>query len=206
MLLAGLTGSIGMGKSTIASRFCAQGVPVCDADAIVHSLYQGEAVQLIEAAFPGTTSDGKVDRKLLSAQLMANPQAFIELENIVHPLVHAKERDFLKAQFDAGTPLVVIEVPLLFETYGDARFDVTIVVSAPYAMQKERVLQRPGMTEEKFEQILSRQIPDVEKRRRADFVLDTGQTLERSHADTDAIIEALKIRKGTAFQRYWSDL
>lgn len=204
MLLMGVTGSIGMGKSTIAGRLRTLGVPVCDADAIVHELYEGEAVRGVEAAFPGTTANGKIDRKSLSLQLMADPDGFKKLENIVHPLVYAREREFLNAQFEADVSLAAIEVPLLFETYGDARFDVTMVVSAPYSVQKERVLQRPGMTEAKFEQILSRQLSDSEKRRRADFVVDTGQDVERSFAEVDAIVEALKIRKGTAFARYWN--
>ena len=204
MLLMGVTGSIGMGKSTIAGRLRTLGVPVCDADAIVHELYKGEAVRGVEEVFPGTTANGKIDRKLLSLQLMADPDGFKKLENIVHPIVYAKEREFLNAQFEADVSLVAIEVPLLFETYGDARFDVTMVVSAPYSVQKERVLQRPGMTEAKFEQILSRQLSDSEKRRRADFVVDTGQDVERSFAEVDAIVESLKIRKGTAFARYWN--
>ncbi len=204
MLLMGVTGSIGMGKSTIAGRLRTLGVPVCDADAIVHELYKGEAVRGVEEAFPGTTANGKIDRKLLSLQLMADPDGFKKLENIVHPLVYAREREFLNAQFEADVCLVAIEVPLLFETYADARFDVTMVVSAPYSVQKERVLQRSGMTEAKFEQILSRQLSDSEKRRRADFVVDTGQDVERSFAEVDAIVKSLKIRKGTAFARYWN--
>ncbi len=205
MVIVGLTGSIGMGKSTIAGRFRDQGVPVCDADAIVHELYEGEAVAPIEAAFPGTTGNGRVDRAKLSRALIADPAGFQSLERIVHPLVRAKEREFLVAHRDAGANLVVIEVPLLFETHGDARMDVTVVVSAPYEAQRERVLQRPDMTEEKFEQILARQVPDAEKRRRADFVVDTGQSIERSFAEVDAIIAALEIRQGTAFDMYWAD-
>ena len=203
MLIVGLTGSIGMGKSTVAGRLKELGVPVCDADAIVHELYEGEAVGPVEAAFPGTVSDGKIDRRLLSRKLVADPDGFKKLESIVHPLVQAKEREFLGRQFASGVALAVIEVPLLFETYGDARMDVTLVVSAPYTIQKERVLQRPGMSEAKFNEILSRQLSDKEKRRRADFVVDTGQDMARSFAEVDVIIEALKIRKGTAFARYW---
>ena len=203
MLLMGLTGSIGMGKSTIAGRLLTLGVPVCDADAIVHDLYEGEAVPSIEAEFPGTAVDGTVDRRLLSQQLMARADGFEKLESIVHPLVYAKEREFLNAQLEAGALLACIEVPLLFETHGDARFDVTIVVSAPYSIQKERVFQRQGMTEAKFEKILSRQLSDAEKRRRADFVVDTGHDMKHSFAQVDAIVAALKIRKGTAFVRYW---
>jgi len=203
MLLVGLTGSIGMGKSTIAGRFHSMGVPVCDADAIVHDLYKKEAVPFIEAAFPGTTVEGQVDRNLLSRQLMRDSEGFEKLQNIVHPLVRDKEREFLNTHFKAGARLAVIEIPLLFETHGDALFDVTVVVSAPYDIQKARVLQRPGMTEGKFEHILSRQLSDSEKRRRADFVVDTGQDVELSYAQIDTIIDALKIRNGTAFRRYW---
>lgn len=205
MLIVGLTGSIGMGKSTIAGRFKALGVPVVDADAIVHELYAGEAVAPIEAAFPGTTADGEVDRGKLSQALLADADGFKVLEGIVHPLVFAKERALLKQYADAGEALAVIEVPLLLETNGDARVDVSVVVSAPYEVQKERVLERSGMSEEKFAQIISRQVPDEEKRRRADFVVDTGQEVEHSFAEVDAIVEALRIRKGTAYARYWSE-
>lgn len=204
MLVVGLTGSIGMGKSTVAGRFRDLGVPVCDADALVHDLYENEAVAPIEAAFPGTTANGKVDRAKLSQALITDPDSFKVLEGIVHPMVQAKERAFLKDHADNGEPLAVVEIPLLMEGNGDARVDVTVVVSAPYDMQKERVLQRPGMSEEKFEQILSRQVPDAEKRRRADFVVDSGQPVEATFAEVDAIVEALKIRKGTAYSRYWS--
>jgi dephospho-CoA kinase len=205
MLIVGLTGSIGMGKSTIAERFRQQGVPVCDADAIVHQLYEGEAVAPIEAAFPGSTAGGKVDRAKLSQALMADATGFGVLEKIVHPLVHAKERAFLKQHADAGEPLAVIEIPLLFETHGDARVDVTVVVSAPAEQQRARVLERPGMTAEKFEQILARQVPDAEKRRRADFVVDTGVAVDESYRQVDAIIGALKIRPGSAYRRFWSE-
>ncbi|MEM9356616.1 MAG: dephospho-CoA kinase [Pseudomonadota bacterium] len=205
MLIVGLTGSIGMGKSTIAGRFLSQGVPVIDADAIVHELYEGEAVAPVEAAFPGSVVDGKVDRAKLSQALMAQPDGFNVLEKIVHPLVRARQKALLRQAADDGAPFVVIEIPLLFETNGDARVDICLVVSAPYEMQKQRVLERPNMTEEKFEQILAKQVPDEEKRRRADFVVDTGQSVEASFAEVDAIIDALKIRKGTAYQNYWSD-
>ena len=193
-----------MGKSTIAGRFRDLGIPVCDADAIVHELYRGDAVSLIENAFPGTTSNGEVDRGKLSTALMADPSGFKTLEGIVHPLVHAKEREFLQNSAESGAALAVIEIPLLMEGNGDSRVDVTVVVSAPYEVQKSRVLERPGMSEEKFAQILARQVPDEEKRRRADFVVDTGQDVEASFAEVDAIVAALKIRKGTAYRRLWS--
>ena len=205
MLIVGLTGSIGMGKSTIAGRFRSQGVAVIDADAIVHELYEGEAVAPVEAAFPGSVVDGKVDRAKLSQSLMAKPDGFKVLEQIVHPLVRAKQKAFLKTNADAGEQFVVIEIPLLFETNGDARVDVSVVVSAPYEMQRQRVLERPNMTAEKFEPILAKQVPDEEKRRRADFVVDTGQSVEGSFAEVDAIIEALRIRKGTAYRSHWMD-
>jgi len=203
MLLIGLTGSIGMGKSTIAKRFVECDVPVIDADQLVHDIYVGEAVQPIEAAFPGTTALGRVDRKKLSAQLMADPSGFKRLEKIVHPLVHAAERQMLKDQAEAGAELAVLEVPLLFETGGDGRVDVTVVVSAPADVQRERVMAREGMTAEKFEAIRSRQLPEVEKRRRADFIVETHLTIPESYAQVDAIIDALRVRRGTAFQRLW---
>lgn len=206
MIVVGLTGSIGMGKSTVAKQFMAQGICVLDADAAVHTLYQagGAAVVPIAEAFPGTVIDGAVDRAKLSAVLMDEPGRFKELEAIVHPLVKRAEVDFLVAEAEKGAKLAVLEIPLLFETHGDARVDVTVVVSAPAEVQRARVLEREGMTEEKFEQILSRQVPDVEKRRRADFVVDTGQDLAATFAEVDAIVAALRIRKGTAFQRYWT--
>ena len=203
MLIVGLTGSIGMGKSTIASRFRDLGVPVCDADAIVHKLYEGAAVQPIESAFPGSTNDGMVDRKKLSQALLADPSGFKTLESIVHPLVFAEEKSFLKQHADRGEPFSVLEIPLLFETGGDARVDVTVVVSAPEDVQRQRVLERPGMTDDKFQEIVSRQVSDLEKRRRADFIVDTGQEVAHSFAEVDAIVAALKLRKGTAYQRCW---
>ena len=203
MLLIGLTGSIGMGKSTIAKRFVELGVPVIDVDQVVHDLYAAEAVELIEAAFPGTTALGRVDRVKLSSLLMADPSGFKRLEKIVHPLVHAAERQMLQDHAAAGAGLAVLEVPLLFETGGDARVDVTVVVSASAEVQRERVMARDGMTEEKFEAIRSRQLPEVEKRRRADFIVETHLTIAESYAQVDAIVDALRERRGTAFHRLW---
>lgn len=203
MLLVGLTGSIGMGKSTIAMRFAEQGLPVIDADKVVHDLYEGDAVAPIEEAFPGSTTAGKVDRAKLSQQLMEDPDGFKRLEEIVHPLVHAAERRQLKAHAEAGASLAVLEVPLLFETGGDGRVDVTVVVTAPAEVQRERVMAREGMTAEKFEAIRARQLPEVEKRRRADFIVETHLTIPESYAQVDAIIDALRVRRGTAFQRLW---
>jgi len=204
MLVIGLTGSIGMGKSTVAERFRQLGIPVCDADEIVRELYEGAAVAAIESAFPGTTSDGKVDRVKLGQAVLHDPHGLKRLEAIVHPMVQAAEREFLRKAAEQGAQMAVLEVPLLFETGGDARVDVTIVVSAPPEVQRERVLARPGMTASKLEAILARQMPDSEKRRRADFVVDTGVTIEESHAQVDAIVEQLRNRGGRAYQQFWS--
>lgn len=204
MLVIGLTGSIGMGKSTIAARFRALGIAVCDADAEVHKLYAGKAVPLIEAAFPGTTANGVVDRGRLGAALVKDPSGFKRLEEIVHPLVFAAERDFLRAEAARGAAMAVLEIPLLLETGGEKRVDVVVVVSAPADVQEARVLQRPGMTREKLATILARQVPDSEKRRRADFVVDTGTTIPESESQVDKIIESLRGRTGTAFARHWA--
>lgn len=204
LLVIGLTGSVGMGKSTVAKRLQELGIPVCDADAEVHRLYEGAAVAPIESAFPGTTIDGRVDRQRLSQALLADPAGFKRLEAIVHPLVQAVERDFLVRAANEGHRLAVLEIPLLFETGGDARVDVTVVVSAPAEVQRARVLDRPGMTAEKLDAILARQVPDAEKRRRADFVVDTGQALEATLARVDTIVSMLRDRDGgTAFERHW---
>jgi len=204
MLIIGLTGSIGMGKSTAAKRFIALGIPVCDADAEVHRLYRGKAVAPIEAAFPGTTTPEGVDRQRLAAALLADPAGFKRLEAIVHPLVFEAEREFLRTEAGRGTPMAVLEIPLLFEGGNEARVDVTVVVSAPPDVQRRRVLERPGMTPERLDQILSRQVPDAEKRRRADFVVDTGGTIPETEAQIDRIVESLRGRIGTAYARYWA--
>lgn len=207
MLIIGLTGSIGMGKSTAAARIRVLGIPVCDADAIVHKLYKagGAAVEPIEAAFPGTRSeDGGIDRQKLAAQLLADPGAYAKLEAIVHPLVLAAERELIHTKAGKGMDKVVLEIPLLFETGGDKRVDVTIVVSAPPEVQRSRVLERPGMTADKFEQIVSRQMPDEEKRRRADFVVDTSRSIPETEAQIDRIMAQLSGRTGTAFAKFWA--
>lgn len=204
MLIIGLTGSVGMGKSTVAARFRERGVPVCDADALVHELYEGEAVASIGAVFPGVITDGKVDRQKLSAALLADPSGFKRLEDIVHPLVQAAERDCLRAASACGSPIAVLEVPLLFETGGEHRCDVTVVVSAPAEIQRQRVLSRPGMTPAKLDAILARQIPDADKRKRADFIVDTGTSIEQTLAEVDKLIDTLMARKGLAFTRHWS--
>jgi dephospho-CoA kinase len=204
MLVVGLTGSIGMGKSTVAARLRALGVPVCDADAEVHKLYEGAAVPAIEAAFPGTTLDGKVDRQKLAAALLAEPEKFKRLEAIVHPLVLEAERAFLRGEAAIGAGMAVLEIPLLLETGGERRVDAVIVVSAPAEAQRIRVMGRPGMTLEKLEQMLSRQMSDADKRAKADFVVDTGGTFEETYAQVDKIIESLKARPAAAYARHWA--
>lgn len=205
MLLIGLTGSIGMGKSTVAQRLRALGLCVIDADAEVHKLYNGgPAAPLIEAAFPGTTVNGTVDRQKLAAWLLAHPQDFKTLEKIVHPLVFQAEQALLQAESRKGAAMAVLEIPLLFETRGHERVDVTMVVSAPPEAQRARVLARPGMTPEKLAQILSKQLPDAEKRVQADFVVDTGVSIPETEAQVDSIIASLKGRAGTAYQKFWA--
>ena len=194
MLVVGLTGSIGMGKSTVAERFRQNGIPVIDADALVHELYRGEAVAPIEAAFPGTTGPDGVDRTKLAAELGRDPEKFKLIESIVHPLVFQAERDFLLEAEKSGAHMAVLEIPLLFETGGDARCDVTVVVSAPADVQRERVLERPGMTDERLDALLVRQMSDADKRARADHVIDTGQELDETLRAVDQLIESLKVR------------
>ena len=191
MLRIGLTGSIGMGKSTTAKLFAAAGIPVNDADAVVHDLYAGEAVAAVEAEFPGTSKEGAVDRAELARQLALRHDGFKELEAIVHPLVRQREAAFLANQQAAGQSIVLLDIPLLFETGGEARVDAVVVVSAPLEVQRSRVLQRPGMTMEKLEAILAKQMPDAEKRRRADFIVDTSQGLDPARAQVRAILAAI---------------
>ena len=178
MLVLGLTGSIGMGKSTTAKLFAEAGVPVYDADATVHLIYEGEAAPLIEAAFPGTTVDGKVDRAKLSAQVVGNDVAMKQLEKIVHPLLGAYHRKFLDDAERAGAPVAVVDVPLLYETGGEKRVDAVVVVTTDPDQQRKRILARDNMTPEKLDAILARQLPDAEKRKRADFVVDTSHGLQ----------------------------
>jgi dephospho-CoA kinase len=204
MLVVGLTGGIGMGKSVAASHFKARGIAVCDADAEVHKLYAGAAVPLIEAAFPGTTGPDGVDRTRLAAALLREPSAFKRLEAIVHPLVREAERAFLHAEKARGAAMAVLEIPLLMETGGDARVDVVVVVSAPAGVQRQRVLARPGMTPERLEQLLQRQLSDAERRRRADFIVDTSGTIAQTEAQIDVVIDQLARREATAFERFWS--
>ncbi|MEP3524297.1 MAG: dephospho-CoA kinase [Hyphomicrobiales bacterium] len=192
MIILGLTGSIGMGKSTTAQMFRACGVPVYDADQTVHDLYEGELLPVLEAAFPGVTIEGKIDRQRLSAKVVGNSAAMKKLESIVHPAVRLKEHAFLKTHKEANTRLVILDIPLLFETGGDERVDKIIVVTAPASIQRERVLSRPDMTLEKFEKILSRQMQDGEKRERADFIIDTSLGMEAAHEAVVQIIETVK--------------
>jgi dephospho-CoA kinase len=191
MFILGLTGSIGMGKSATARMFADEGVPVHDADAVVHRLYEGEAVPLIEAAFPGTTAGGKVDRDKLGKRVLGDADAIKRLEQIVHPLVAAARDKFLVDAERSGAPVALLDIPLLYETRGDGRCDAVVVVSAPTAVQRERSLARPGMTEQKLETILARQMPDAEKRRRADFVVDTSQGFDHARAQVRDILKAV---------------
>lgn len=191
MLVIGLTGSIGMGKSTTAAMFQAEGVKVHDSDATVHELYLGPAAEAVEHAFPGTTRDGRVDRALLGARVLDDPQALRRLEAIIHPLVAASREAFLAESARAGERLVVVDVPLLFETGLDRNVDVVVLVSAPEAVQKERVSRRSGMTEDKLSAILAQQMPDAEKRRRSHFVIDTGRGFAAAERQVQAVLRAL---------------
>ncbi len=191
MIVLGLTGSVGMGKSTTAQMFVAEGVPMFDADAAVHQLYAGEAAPRIEREFPGTTSNGAVDREKLSAQVVGKPEALARLEKLVHPLVGKLRAEFMSEAQQAGAKAVLLDIPLLFETGDPSKFDAVIVVSAPPEVQRERVLARPGMTPEKFEAILKRQLPDSEKRARADFVIDTGRGLEFARKQVKEVLAAV---------------
>lgn len=202
MFILGLTGSIGMGKTTVANYLTARGVAVLDSDAIVHRLYAGDAIPAIETAFPGTTSASGVDRAKLSAALLQSEDGFNRLEALIHPLVRKAQFRFLAEQEAAGASLAVLDIPLLFETGGDRLMDATMVVSAPADVQEGRVLQRPGMTAEKLETIRARQLPDPEKRARADFVVDTGVAWEVTRQQVDSIVESLAERHGEAMQRW----
>ncbi|CDX27638.1 Dephospho-CoA kinase [Mesorhizobium plurifarium] len=191
MIVLGLTGSIGMGKSATAKMFAEAGVPVHDSDETVHRLYSGKAAPLVEAAFPGTTEAGVVDRVKLAGQVLADPAALKKLEAIIHPLVRADADAFLEKHRAAGAPLAVLDIPLLFETGGRNRVDKVVVVTASPEIQRERVLARPGMSEEKFLSILAKQVPDAEKRRQADFIIDTGNGFEAARKAVGAVIGEL---------------
>jgi dephospho-CoA kinase len=192
MIVLGLTGSIGMGKSTTAGMFREEGVPVHDSDEAVHRIYSGEAAPLIEEAFPGVVVEGVVDRDRLAKAVLGNPDALRKLEGIVHPLVRADADAFIERARSEGEDLVLLDIPLLFETGGEQRVDRIVVVSASPDVQQQRVMARAGMTEEKFAAIRERQVPDEEKRRRADFVIDTGLGMDAAHAQVRSILAGLR--------------
>lgn len=198
MIIVGLTGSIGMGKSTTAGLFAAQGVPVNDADQVVHDLYRGDAVEPIREAFPSAVANGVVDRQRLSENLAKNPANFKTLEAIVHPLVRLREEAFLRRERATGASVVILDIPLLFETNANRRVDKVIVVSCAPDIQRQRVLSRPGMTPEKFELILSRQTPDAEKRAQADYVIDTGHGIDKAREQVKTILADLRKQAGKA--------
>jgi dephospho-CoA kinase len=189
MIVLGLTGSIGMGKSTTASFFAEEGVPVLDADAVVHRLYAGEATDLIEVAFPGTTANGHVDRVKLGQRVIGNPAEMKRLEALIHPLYRQAEERFLAGAAKDGARVAVLDVPLLFETGGVDRVDAVVVASAPEDVQHARLMERPGMTRDKLLALLAKQMPDVEKRARADFVVDTSQGFDSARHQVRAILE-----------------
>jgi dephospho-CoA kinase len=189
--ILGLTGSIAMGKSTTAAMFAARGVPVHDADAAVRRLYEGAAIAPVEAAFPGVSVDGRIDRERLAERVLRDPEALARLEAIVHPFVGEAEERVVQAAHRRHARLVVLDIPLLFETGADKRVDAVVVVTAPAEVQRERVLKRPGMTEAKLKALLARQLPDAEKRRRAHFLVDTGRGREAAERQVDAILTAL---------------
>ena len=191
MFILGLTGSIGMGKTTTARLFAEEGVPVHDSDAAVHKLYEGEAVAAIEEAFPGSTANGKVDRQKLGAMVVNDAAALNRLETIVHPLVRLSGVRFLEHARQCGEKIVVLDIPLLFETGGEKRVDAVVVVTAPQEMQRQRVLERPGMTPDKLEALLAKQMPDAEKRRRADFIVDSGNGLESAREQVRNILRKI---------------
>jgi dephospho-CoA kinase len=191
MFIIGLTGSIGMGKSTTAAMFAEEGVPVHDADAAVHRLYAGEAVAPIETMFPGTARGGKIDRDALGRHVLNDAAAMARLEEIVHPLVRRAEERFLADAERGAAAVAVLDIPLLFETSGDKRSDAVVVVSAPAEVQRARAFERPGMTDSKFAAILAKQMPDAEKRRRADFVVDTSRGFDAARAQVRDILKAV---------------
>jgi dephospho-CoA kinase len=194
MIVLGLTGSMGMGKSTTAKLFAEAGVPVYDADATVHQIYQGEAAPVIEAAFPGTTVDGKVDRAKLSERVVHDPAAMKQLEALVHPMLRVHHQKFLGDAEKSGAPVAVVDIPLLFETGGEKRVDAVVVVTTSPEIQRERILARDNMTAEKLDYILARQMPDAEKRKRADFIVDTSHGLDPVRGRLqDILTEAVKM-------------
>jgi dephospho-CoA kinase len=196
MFILGLTGSIGMGKSTTAGFFREAGVPLHDSDAVVHKLYEGEAVAPVEAAFPGVAVDGKIDRERLAAQLVGRPEAIKQLEAIVHPLVRATTQRFIDEQARRGARVIVLDIPLLFETGGETNVDATVVVSAPADVQRARVLGRAGMTEEKLDALVARQMSDADKRARAHFIVDSSRSFDSARAQIHGILRAVSALPG----------
>jgi dephospho-CoA kinase len=196
MFILGLTGSIGMGKSTTANFFSEAGVPVHDSDAVVHRLYEGEAVAAVEAAFPGVAADGRIDRAKLAQKLVGNPDAIKRLEAIVHPLVRAVSDRFVQEQAARGARVIVLDIPLLFETGGETRVDAVVVVSAPPDVQRQRVLSRAGMSAEKLDALLARQMSDAEKRARAHFVVDSSRSFDSARAQVHGILRAVAALPG----------
>jgi dephospho-CoA kinase len=196
MFILGLTGSIGMGKSTTANFFREAGVPVHDSDAVVHRLYEGEAVAAVEAAFAGVTADGRVDRAKLAQKLVGNPDAIKRLEAIVHPLVRAVSDRFVAEQAARGARVIVLDIPLLFETGGETKVDAVVVVSAPADVQRQRVLSRAGMSAEKLDALLARQMSDAEKRARAHFVVDSSRSFDSARAQVHGILRAVAALPG----------
>jgi len=192
MIVLGLTGSAAMGKSATAKMFADEGVPVFDADAAVHRLYETVAVAPVEAAFPGVVVNGRIDRERLAARVFNNPEALKQLESIVHPLVRAEQDRFRRDAEASGAPIAVLDIPLLFETGGDKRTDAVVVVSAPSEIQRERLLERPGATVDKIDAMLARQMPDAEKRSRADFVIDSSRGFDAARADVRRILEQIR--------------
>jgi dephospho-CoA kinase len=189
-VVIGLTGSLGMGKSATAGLFAEAGMPVHDADLTVHRLYAGEAVAVIEAEFPGVSNAQGIDRDKLARRVLDNPEALRRLEAIIHPLVRREEARFLDEAERAGAPVAVLDIPLLFETGSDRRVDAVVVVTAPAEVQHARAMERTGMTQEKFRALLAKQMPDAEKRRRADFVVDTSQGFDFARQQVHAILQA----------------
>jgi dephospho-CoA kinase len=192
MIVLGLTGSAAMGKSATAKMFAEEGVPVFDADAAVHAIYEGAAVPLVEAAFPGVTRNGRIDRERLARKVFDDPLALKRLEAIVHPLVRAEQERFRAQAKASGAMIAVLDIPLLFETGGDERVDAVVVVTAPEHVQRARLLERPGMTAEKIAGMLTRQMPDSEKRRRADFIIDTSRGFDAARADVRRILQEIR--------------
>jgi dephospho-CoA kinase len=205
MLVVGLTGSIGMGKSTAAQRFKARGIAVFDADAEVHRLYAGPLAADIERLFPGTVCDGAVDRAKLAEALVAEPSRFGELEAIVHPKVRESERAFLQKELDDGAQMAVLEIPLLLEKGGEDSVDAIVLVTASRETQRARVLERSGMTEEKFQAIAARQLGEAEKSARADFIVDTNGSVDKCNSQIDVIITKLPALSATAYETFWRD-